>query len=43
DYSRVEVAVDARHNGCSCDPSPQIHCNEADEVRSARPKGKKCR
>ncbi|GAG66821.1 unnamed protein product, partial [marine sediment metagenome] len=43
DYSRVEVAVDVRHNGYSCDISPQIHCNEADAVRSTRLKGKKCR
>ncbi|MBN1225328.1 MAG: hypothetical protein JXB23_18915, partial [Candidatus Aminicenantes bacterium] len=43
DYSRVEIAVEARHKGCSCGCPPQILCNEADAVRSARPMGKKCR
>jgi hypothetical protein len=41
DYSRVEVAADARHRVRSCGPSPQVPCNEADAVRSARLKGKK--
>jgi hypothetical protein len=41
DYSRVEVAADARHRVCSCGPSPQVPCNEADAVRSARLNGKK--
>ena len=35
DYSRVEVAVDARHKGCSCSYLPQILCNETYTVRSA--------
>jgi len=43
DYSRVEVAVDARHRVCSCGRPPQMPCNEADAVRSARPKGKEWR
>jgi len=42
-YSRVEVAVDARHRVRSCGPSPQVPCNEVDAVRSARPEGKKWR
>ena len=39
DYSRVEVAVAARRDGCSCGTSPQVHHNKADAVRSARPCG----
>jgi hypothetical protein len=39
DYSRVEVAVAARRDGCSCGTSPQVHHNKADAVRSARPEG----
>jgi len=47
-YSRVEVAVEARRKGCSCSYLPQILCNEAYTMRSAgrlgrRLKGKKCR
>jgi len=42
DYSRVEVAADARHRVCSCGRPSQMPCNEADAVRSARPKGKEC-
>ncbi len=42
DYSRVEVTADARHRICSCGRPLQMHCNEADAVRSARPKGKEC-
>ena len=41
DYSRVEFAADARHRVHSCGTSPQVLCNEADAVRSARLKGKK--
>ncbi len=41
DYSQVEVAADARHRVRSCGPSPQVPCNEADVVRSARLNGKK--
>ncbi len=40
DYSRVEVAVEARRKGCSCSYLPQILCNEEYTVRSARLKGK---
>jgi len=40
-YSRVEIAADARHRVCSCGPSPQMPCNEADAVRSARSESKK--
>ena len=40
-YSRAEVAVDARPRVRSCGPSPQVPCNVADAVRSARLKGKK--
>ena len=40
-YSGVEVAADARHRVRSCGLSPQVPCNEADAVRSARPEGKK--
>ena len=36
DYSRVEVAADERHRVCSCGRPPQMRCNEADAVRSAR-------
>jgi len=36
DYSRVEIAVDARRKGCSCSCLPQILCNEADAAKSAR-------
>jgi len=43
DYSRVEIAADARHRACSCGRPSQMPCNEADAVRSARPKGKECR
>ncbi len=43
DYSRVEIAVDARRGGRSCGHPPQVRHNEADAVRSARPKGKKRR
>ena len=43
DYSRVEVGADARHRACSCGHPPQMPCNEADALRSARLKGKKCR
>ncbi len=43
DYSRVEIAVDARRGGRSCSHPPQARHNEADAVRSARPKGKKHR
>jgi len=39
DYSRVEVAVAARRDGCSRDASLQIHHNKADIVRSARLQG----
>jgi hypothetical protein len=41
DYSRVEVAVDARHRVQSCDTSPRVPCNKADAVRSTRLNGKK--
>jgi len=43
DYSRIEFAADARHRVCGCGSSPQIPRNEADAVKSARPKGKLCR
>ncbi len=43
DYSRIEFAADARHRVCGCGSSPQVPCNEADAVKSARPKGKLCR
>ena len=43
DYSRIEFAADARHRVCSCGFPPQMPCNEADVVKSARPKGKLCR
>jgi len=43
DYSRIEFAVDARHRVCGCGSPPQMPCNEADAVKSARPKGKLCR
>ncbi|NOR21952.1 MAG: hypothetical protein GQ476_04610 [Candidatus Aminicenantes bacterium] len=43
DYSRIEFAADARHRVCGCGSSPQMPCNEADAVKSARPKGKLCR
>jgi len=43
DYSRAEVASDARHRVRSCGPSPQVSCNEADGVSSARLNGKKWR
>ncbi len=39
-YSRVEVAADARHKVYSCGSPPQMPCNEADAVRSARLKSK---
>jgi hypothetical protein len=40
DYSRIEFAADARHSVCGCGSSPQMPCNEAAAVKSARPKGK---
>jgi|GEM_PF-5559051 len=40
DYSWVEFAADTRHRVCGCGSSPQMPCNEADAVKSARPKGK---
>ncbi|MEE8479938.1 MAG: hypothetical protein V3T59_01730, partial [Desulfobacterales bacterium] len=40
DYSRIEFAADARHRVCSCGSPLQMPCNEADAVKSARPKGK---
>jgi len=40
DHSRANVAVDARRKGWSWCSPPQILCNEADTVISARPKGK---
>ncbi len=43
DYSRIEFAADARHRVCGCGSPPQIPCNEADAVKSARLKGKLCR
>ena len=43
DYSRIEFAADARHRVCGCGSPPQMPCNEADAVKSARPKGKLCR
>jgi len=43
DYSRIEFAADARHRVCGCGSPPQMLCNEADAVKSARPKGKLCR
>ena len=43
DYSRVEVASDTRHSARCCGRPPLLRCNEVDEVRSARPKGKRCR
>jgi len=42
-YSRVEVAVDARHSARCCGRPPRLRCNKVDAVRSARPKGKRCR
>ena len=42
DYSRTEVAADARRDPCSCGSLPQMGHNKADAVRSVRPKGKKC-
>jgi len=39
DYSRVEIAVAARRDGCSCGTSPQLRHNKADAVRSACPGG----
>jgi hypothetical protein len=43
DYSRIEFAADARHRVCGCGSPLQMPCNEADAVKSARPKGKLCR
>ncbi len=43
DYSRIEFAADARHRVCGCGSSLQMPCNEADAVKSVRPKGKLCR
>ncbi len=40
DYSRIEFAADARHRVCGCGSPLQMPCNEADVVKSARPKGK---
>ncbi|KKN35865.1 hypothetical protein LCGC14_0779240, partial [marine sediment metagenome] len=34
------MSSDARHRVCGCGSSPQMPCNEADAVKSARPKGK---
>ncbi|MFC2166940.1 hypothetical protein ACFLQZ_03140 [Acidobacteriota bacterium] len=42
DYSRVEVAADARLQPMKLWLSTASGCNEADVVRSARPLGKKC-
>ena len=42
-YSRVEVALDTRHSARCCGRPPLLRCNEVDGVRSARPKGKRCR
>jgi len=42
DYSRIEFAADARHRVCGCGPPLQMPCNEADAVKSARPKSKLC-
>jgi len=39
DYSRVEVAADARRGSWSCGLPPRMGRNKADVVRSARPKG----
>jgi len=43
DHSRVEVAADARRGSWSCGFPPRMGRNEADAVRSARPKGRRCR
>jgi len=43
DYSRVEVAVDTRHSARCCGRPPRLRCNKVDAVRSACPKGKRCR
>ncbi|NOR21922.1 MAG: hypothetical protein GQ476_04460 [Candidatus Aminicenantes bacterium] len=40
DYSRIEFAADARHRVCGCGSSLQMPCNEANAVKSVRPKGK---
>ncbi len=40
DYSQIEFAADAGHRVCGCGSSLQMPCNEADAVKSARPKGK---
>ncbi len=42
-YSRVEVAVDTRHSARCCGSPPLLRCNKVDGVRSARPKGERCR
>jgi len=42
-YSRVEVASGTRHSARCCGRPPLLRCNEVDGVRSARPKGKRCR
>jgi len=43
DYSQVEVASDTRHSARCCGRPPLLRCNKVDGVRSARPKGKRCR
>ncbi len=40
DYSRIEFAADEKHRVCGCGSPLQMPCNEADAVKSARPKGK---
>ena len=42
-YSRVEVASGTRHSARCCGRPPLLRSNEVDEVRSARPKGERCR
>jgi len=42
-HSRVEVAGDTRHSARCCGRPLLLRCNEVDGVRSARPKGKRCR
>jgi len=43
DYSRVEIAVDARRRVWSCGLPLRMPCNKADMARSARSKSNKCR
>jgi len=43
EYSRVEMAADARHGPWSCTHVLRMGRNAADAVRSARPKGWKLR